>query len=74
MNAVVREDKVEKLQSKLQAQRNHIGMLERKLEEERASKAEHVFRLRTILVGALNDHAGWRYRAERELGVKNEGR
>lgn len=73
MNVVVREEKIEKLQNKLQSQRNHIGMLERKLEEERASKADHVFRLRTILIGALNNHAGWRSKAERELGVRNAG-
>lgn len=65
-------DPLAKLQRVCASQRNHIGMLERKLEELIATKADHIFRLRTILVAALQDAPGWQDRAHRELGTKKE--
>lgn len=58
-----------KYQRIIAKQKNHIGMLTRALEEERSVKADHVFRLREILVAALQGAPGWEDRARRELGV-----
>jgi len=61
-----------KMQRIIARQKNHIGMLTRKLEEERHTKADHLYRLRTILVAALQDAPDWKERAKRELGVSKE--
>jgi len=61
-----------KMQRIIARQKNHIGMLTRTLEEERHTKADHLYRLRTILVAALQDAPDWKERAKRELGVSKE--
>lgn len=61
-----------KMQRIIARQKNHIGMLTRALEEERHTKREHLYRLRTILVAALQDAPDWRARANRELGTVKE--
>lgn len=62
----------DRLKAKVVKQASEIGRLNRVLEEERATKRDHVFRLRKILTGALDGHPGWRALAERELGRENE--
>ena len=62
-----------KWQAKAAAQRNEIGRLTHALEAEKATKADHIFRLRKILAGALDGHEGWREKAMRELGRKAGG-
>lgn len=61
-------DQIAKLQAKLVKQRNEIGRLTKQIEDDGAAKRDHIFRLRQIISGALDNHAGWRVRAERELG------
>lgn len=58
----------DRLKHKVAKQASEIGRLSKALEEEKASKRDHVFRLRKILIGALEDHPGWRSLAEREIG------
>ena len=69
---VVKTDEA-KWQAKAAAQKNEIGQLTRALEAEKATKADHVFRLRKILAGALDGHTGWQQQAMRELGRKAGG-
>lgn len=56
------------LKAKAQKQKNEIARLNRAIEEARATKADHVFRLRKLLVAALDDHPGWRELANKEIG------
>lgn len=56
------------LQAKLAKQRSEIGRLTKLVEDTEATKRDHIFRLRQIIVGALDGHMGWRSKAERELG------
>ena len=61
------------VQSKLATQRNEIARLSQALEQAEATKRDHVFRLRQILIAALDGHDGWQISARRELGRKGEG-
>jgi len=62
------EDQQTKLVSKISRQRNEIARLTMALRDEKAAKIDHVFRLRKILAGALDDHPMWKERAMMELG------
>ena len=54
--------------AKMSKQRNEIASLTLELEKQKATKSEHVFRLRKILIAALDDHTGWRNQAKHEVG------
>ena len=60
------------VQSKLATQRNEIARLTQLLERAEATKRDHVFRLRQILIAALDGHDGWEISARRELGRKGK--
>ena len=60
------------VQSKLATQRNEIARLTQLLERAEATKRDHVFRLRQILIAALDGHDGWEISARRELGRKGD--
>ena len=60
------------VQSKLATQRNQIARLSQALEQAEATKRDHVFRLREILIAALDGHDGWEVKARRELGRKGD--
>lgn len=62
-----------KWQAKAASQKNEIGRLMHALETEKSTKADHIFRLRKILAGALDGHEGWQQQAMRELGRKVNG-
>lgn len=57
-----------KQQIKEAKQRNEIARLTLALSQAKATKAEHIFRLRKILIAALDDHTGWRAQAKAEVG------
>jgi hypothetical protein len=61
-------EKIASLQAKLVKQRSEIGRMTKLVQDTEATKRDHVFRLRQIIVGALDGHMGWRSKAERELG------
>ena len=60
-------------QSKLAKQTTEIARLTQALDRAEATKRDHVFRLRQILIAALDGHDGWEINARRELGRKGEG-
>ena len=60
-------------QSKIAKQTTEIARLTQLLERAEATKRDHVFRLRQILIAALDGHEGWQISARRELGRKGEG-
>ena len=60
------------VQSKLATQRNEIARLTQALERAEVTKRDHVFRLRQILIAALDGHDGWEISARRELGRKGD--
>ena len=60
-------------QSKLATQRNEIARLTQALDRAEATKRDHVFRLRQILIAALDGHDGWQISARRELGRDRNG-
>ena len=60
------------VQSKLATQRNEIARLTQALDRSEATKRDHVFRLRQILIAALDGHDGWQISARRELGRKGD--
>ena len=57
-------------QSKLAKQTTGIARLTQALERAEATKRDHVFRLRQILIAALDGHQRWEVKARRELGRK----
>ena len=59
-------------QSKLTKQTTEIARLSQALEHAEAAKRDHVFRLRQILIAALDGHDGWKISARRELGRKGK--
>ena len=61
------------LKSKVAKQRNSNAALQRSLERAEATKRDHVFRLRQILIAALDGHQGWQISARRELGRDRNG-
>ena len=58
------------VQSKIAKQTSEIARLSQALERAEATKRDHVFRLRQILIAALDGHEGWKVKARRELGRK----
>ena len=60
------------VQSKIAKQTTEIARLTQALERAEATKRDHVFRLRKILIAALDGHDGWEAKARRELGRKGE--
>ena len=61
-----------RVQSKLAKQTTEIARLTQALEQAETTKRDHVFRLRQILIAALDGHDGWEISARRELGRKGE--
>ena len=61
------------VQSKLAKQTSEIARLTKALDRAEATKREHVFRLRKILIAALDGHDGWEVKARRELGRDHNG-
>ena len=60
------------MQAKIDKQKNEIARLTKALDRAEATKREHVFRLRKILIAALDGHEGWEAKARRELGRKGD--
>ena len=60
------------MQSKLAKQTSEIARLTQALDRAEATKRDHVFRLRQILIAALDGHDGWEISARRELGRRGE--
>ena len=60
------------VQYKIAKQRTEIARLTQALERAETTKRDHVFRLRQILIAALDGHDGWEISARRELGRKRE--
>ena len=60
------------VQSKIAKQRTEIARLTQALDRAEATKRDHVFRLRQILIAALDGHDGWEISARRELGRRGE--
>ena len=60
-----------KYQRIIAKQKAHIHALTRELEADRAVKADHLYRLRMLLVEALGNAQGWQDKARKELGVTN---
>ena len=60
-------------QSKIAKQTSEIARLTQALELAEATKRDHVFRLRQILIAALDGHEGWEIKARRELGRDRNG-
>ena len=60
------------VQSKLAKQTTEIARLTKALDRAEATKRDHVFRLRQILIAALDGHDGWEVKARRELGRKGD--
>ena len=61
------------VQSKIAKQRTEIARLTQALERAEVTKRDHVFRLRQILIAALDGHQGWQISARRELGRDRNG-
>ena len=61
------------VQSKIAKQTTEIARLTQLLDRAEATKREHVFRLRQILIAALDGHDGWEVKARRELGRDHNG-
>ena len=59
-------------QSKLAKQTTEIARLTQALDRAETTKRDHVFRLRQILIAALDGHDGWEINARRELGRKGD--
>lgn len=59
-------------ETKIAKQRQEIARLNVAIEEVRATKASHVFRLRMILLAALDGSPNWREAAMAEVGRKPE--
>ena len=60
------------MQSKIDKQKNEIARLTKAVDRAEATKREHVFRLRKILIAALDGHDGWQISARREVGRKGD--
>ena len=60
------------VQSKIAKQTTEIARLTQALERAEATKRDHVFRLRQILIAALDGHDGWQISARRELGRRGD--
>ena len=59
-------------QSKIAKQTTEIARLTQALDRAEATKRDQVFRLRQILIAALDGHDGWEISARRELGRKGD--